>query len=175
MSSGIIRRRHHFPVIELAPLPAELPQAVEDMIAGLPHNHPDITSEHFPDRQQGGGEVVLFLAKPLHDREHRPTDEVLRLLDEAGFVPEGLSRLAALKEHADELWAAGVCYLAALAPDSIWRQPDGRYAVYLVLNPKDRGFHLHWLGPDPVEGGDPIPEEQRAEVNGQLWFLVRSK
>jgi hypothetical protein len=178
VSSGIIVARHDFPVVELAPLVITFDRTVEAMIAGLPNNSPDITSEHLPacrGGKIGEQQAKLSLAKPLHDRQHLPTDEVLRLLDAAGLIPEGLPQLAALADHADELWAAGVYYVAALAPDSLWTQPDGRYAVYLILNPKDRGFHLHWLGPDSEGGTRAISEEQRAELNGQLWFLVRRK
>ena len=178
MASGTIVARHDFPVIELAPLSAGLGRTVEEMIAGLPNNNPDITSAHFPDRRGGRAgqeEARLFLAKPLQDRQHLPTDDVLRRLDEAGLVPEGLPQLALLKDHADELWAAGVCYVAALAPDSIWPQADGGYAAYLILNPEDRGFHLHWLGADTAGGTKVVPEEYRAELNGQLWFVVSRK
>ena len=175
MSSGIIVARHDFPVIELAPLMARLDRTVEEMIAGLPNNNPDITSAHFPEcwgGKTGQAGAGLFLAKPLQDRQHLPTEDVLRRLDEAGFVPEGLPQLALLKDHAHELWAAGVCYVIALAPYSIWQQPDGGYAAYLILNPEDRGFHLHWLGADTMGGTKVVPEEYRAELNGQLWFIV---
>ena len=175
MSSPIIVARHDFPVIELAPMRAALDRTVEEMIAGLPNNNPDITSAHFPDCRGGRADTKqtrLFLAKPLHDRQHLPTDDVLRRLGQAGFVPEGLPQLARLKDHADELWAAGVCYVAALASASIWQQADGSYAAYLILNPADRGFHLHWLGADSAGGTKDIPEDQRAELNGQVWFIV---
>jgi hypothetical protein len=178
MKRGLIAARWDFPVLELTPPTLRLDLTVEAMIAGLPNNHPDLTSAHFPaccDATGGQTRGRLLLAKPLQDRQHRPTEDVLRLLDEAGFAPAGLPHLAALKEYADELWEAGVCYVAALASDSIWVQPDGRYAPYLLLNPRDRGFHLHWLGPDPAGRTTLVPEDQRAELNGQLWFLVRRK
>ena len=163
MSSGIIVVRHDFPVIELAPATGRFDQTVEEMIAGMPNNNPDITSAHFPEcrgAKAGQEDIRLFLAKPLLERQHLPTEDVLRRLDEAGFVPEGLPRLAPLKDHADELWGAGVYYVAALGPDAVWWRSDGGYAVYLILNPEDRGFHLHWLGGD---------------LGGHLWFLVRRK
>jgi hypothetical protein len=174
MTSGIIVARRDLPVIELAPMVARLDQTVEDMIAGMPNNNPDITSAHFPTAgaagrarslecrsgKTGQEEVRLCLAKPVHDREHLQTADVLRRLDQAGFVPEDLPQLCLLKDHAEELWAAGVYYVIALGPDSIWQKPDGGYAVYFILNPEDRGFHLHWLGGD---------------LGGQLWFLVRRK
>jgi hypothetical protein len=178
VNGGIIVARRDFPVIELAPLTVSFDRTVEAMVAGLPNSNPDVVSAHFPACRGGNtGEARarFSLAKPLHDRQHAPTDDVLGLLDAAGFVPEGLPQLAVLKDHADELWAAGVYYVAALAPDSIWQQPDGGYAAYLILNPNDRGFHLHWLGPDSAGGTKAVPEEQRAELNGQLWFLVSRK
>ena len=178
MSSGIIVARHDFPVIELAPLVVAFDRTVEEMVAGLPNSNRDITSPHFPEcrgREAGQESSRLLLAKPLQDRQHLPTEDVLRRLDEAGFAPAGLPQLALLKDHADELWAAGVCYVIALAPDSIWQQPDGGYGAYLILNPQDRGFHLHWLGADTAGGTKEVPEEYRAEVNGQLWFIVSRK
>jgi hypothetical protein len=175
MSSSVIAARHDFPVLELAPLEVSSGQTVEDMVAGLPHNHPDLTSEHFSACRSTGAGGTLFLAKPLADRQHRPVDDLLRLLDAAQFAPVGLPELAALKQHADELWAAGVYNAIALARECLWEQPDGRYAPYLVLNPEDRGFHLQWLGPDSEGGTKAVPEEVRAELNGQMWFLVRRK
>ena len=163
MSSGIVVARHDFPVVDLAPLVARFDQTVEHMIAGLPNNNPDITSAHFAECRRGRTgqeEVRLFLAKPLHDRQHLPVEDVLRYLDEAGFVPEDLPQLALLKDHADELWAAGVYYVSALGASSVWQKPDGGYAVYLILNPEDRGFHLHWLG---------------GEWGGPVWFVVSRK
>ena len=163
MSSGIVVARHDFPVVDLAPLVARFDQTVEHMIAGLPNNNPDITSAHFAECRRGRTgqeEVRLFLAKPLHDRQHLPVEDVLRYLDEAGFVPEDLPQLALLKDHADELWAAGVYYVSALGVSSVWQKPDGGYAVYLILNPEDRGFHLHWLG---------------GEWGGPVWFVVSRK
>jgi len=153
--SSIIVARYDCPVIELAPMVADFDQTVEEMIAGLPNNHPDITSAHFPECRRGKTgreEVRLFLVKPLHDREHLPVEDVLQRLAEAGFVREGLPQLALLKHHADDLWAAGVCYVGAFADSSVWQRPDGGSAVYLILNPEDRGFHLHrlegeWGGP----------------------------
>lgn len=178
MSSGIIVARHDFPVVELAPLAVGFDRTVEEMIAGLPNNNPDITSAHFPECRGGKAgqeQVRLFLAKPLHDRQHLPTEEVLRRLDEAGFVPEGLPQLAPLKDHADELWGAGVYYVAALAANSVWQKPDGGYAVYLIVNPEDRGFHLHWLGADTAGGTKVVPQDYRADLGGQLWFVVSRK
>ena len=163
MGSDIIVARHDFPVIELAPAIARFDRTVGEMIAGMPNSNPDITSAHFPECRGGKTsqeEVRLLLVRPLHERQHVPTEDVLRRLGEAGFVPGDLPQLALLKDHADELWAAGVHYGAALGPNSVWRKPDGGYAVYLILNPEDRGFHVHWL-----EG----------DLGGQLWFLVRRK
>lgn len=138
-----------------------LDQTVEEMIAGLPNNNPDITSAHFPycrAGKTGQEEARLFLAKPLRERQHFPTEDVLRRLAGARFVPEDLPQLSLRKDYGDELWAAGVYYVAALGSNSAWQKPDGGYAVYLILNPEDRGFHLHWLGGD---------------WGGQTWFLVR--
>jgi len=163
VSSSIILARHDIPVIELAPMVAEFGQTVEEMIAGMPNNNPDITSAHFPECRRGKTgreEVRLLLAKAVHERQHIPTEDVLRRLDEAGFIAEDLPGLALLKGHADELWSAGIYCVIALGPHSVWHKPDGGYAVYFILNPEDRGFHLHWLGGD---------------LGGQLWFLVRSK
>jgi hypothetical protein len=163
MSSGIIAARHDFPVIELAPMAVRYDQTVEEMIAGLPNNNPDVTSGHFPECRRGktGREDVrLLLARPFHDRQHVPPENHLGRLDEAGLVPEGLPQLALLKDHAEELWAAGVHFVAALASNSIWQKPDGGYAVYFILNPEDRGFHLHWLGGD---------------LGGEIWLLARRK
>jgi hypothetical protein len=161
MSRGIVVARHDFPVIELAPMAVKLDQTVEEMIAGLPNNNPHITSAHFPHCRAGStgqGEARLLLAKPVHEREHFPMEDVLRRLAGARFVPEDLPQLALLKHHADELWAAGVCFVGSLGASSVWQGPDGGYAVYVILNPEDRGFHLHWLGGD---------------WGGQTWFLVR--
>jgi hypothetical protein len=160
VSSGIIVAHYNYPVIELAPAIARFDQTVEEMIAGLPNNNPDITSAHFAECRRGKTsqeEAKLFLAKPLHDRQHLPMEEVLRRLDEAGFVPEDLPQLALLKHHAGELWAAGVSFVGALRASSVWQGPDGGYAAYLILNPEDRGFHLHWLG---------------GEWGGPVWFVV---
>lgn len=174
MSNAIIAARHDFPVIELAPRSVRCDQTVEAMVAGLANTNPDITSAHFPECRSGRQEQAhLFLAKPLSDRQHLPTDDVLRLLTEAGFVPEDLPSLALLKEYADELWEAGVYYVAALGAKSIWLQADGNYAVYLLTNPEDRGFHLHWLGADTAGGTKAIKDDYRADLNGQLWFVVR--
>ena len=178
MSSPVIAARQDFPMIELSPLAVRAGETVEEMVAGLPNNNPEITSAHFPaceSARPAGGESGLFLAKPMHDRQHLPTDEVLRLLDAAGLVPAGLPELAALKKHADELWAAGVYYIIALSRDCIWQQADGGYAPYLILNPLDRGFHLHWLGADTAGGTKAVADDQRADLPGQLWFLVRRK
>jgi hypothetical protein len=161
MSSGLVVARYDYPVIELAPLAADPDQTVEQMIAGLPHNNPDITSAHFPARRakrSGRGKGRLFLAKPLHDRQHVPREDVLRLLESAGFVPGELPELALLKDHAEELWGAGVRFVGALGANSVWPGPDGGYAPYLILNPEDRGFHLHWL---------------ESEWGGPVWFVVR--
>jgi hypothetical protein len=163
MSSGIMVARHDYPVIELAPMVARFDQTVDEMIAGPPNNNPDVTSAHFAECRRGKAgqeEVRLLLAKPLHDRQHVPMEDVLRRLEGAGFVPEDLPQLALLKDHAEELWAAGVYYVNALGPSSVWQKPDGGYAVYFIPNPEDRGFHLHWLGGD---------------LGGQLWFLVRRR
>ena len=163
MSRGIIAARHDYPVIELAPMVADLDQSVEQMIAGMPNNNPDITSAHFAAcgaGKTGRQRARLFLAKPLHDRQHVPKEEVLQRLDAAGFVPGDLPELALLKDHADELWAAGVCFVGALGADSVWQGPDGGYAPYFILNPEDRGFHLHWL-----EG----------DWGGPVWFMVKAK
>jgi hypothetical protein len=150
-------------MIELAPMVVRFDQTAEEMTAGLLNNNPDVTSAHFTECRRGktGQETAnLFLAKPLHDRQHVPMEDVLQRLDKVGFVPEDLPQLASLKDHADELWATGICGVISLGHDSVWRKPDGGYAVYFILNPEDRGFHLHWL-----EG----------DLGGQLWFLVRRK
>jgi hypothetical protein len=163
VSSGIIVAHYDYPVIELAPMTVRFDHTVEEMIAGLPNNSPDITSAHFAEcrcGKAGQEEVRLLLAKPLQDRQHLPMEEVLRRLDEAGFAPEDLPQLALLKHHADELWAAGVCFVGGLGAGSVWQGPDGGYAVYLILNPEDRGFHLHWLGGD---------------WGGPVWFVVSRK
>ncbi|MBM3946997.1 MAG: hypothetical protein FJ315_06325 [SAR202 cluster bacterium] len=161
MNRSIIAARYTFPVIELAPIVMDLDRTVDEMVAGLWNTNPDITSEHFPDCRRGSRglqEARLWLAKPLEDRQHRPEEEVRRRLEEAGFVPEDLPQLACLKEHADELWAAGMHFVAALGSSSVWRGSDGGYSPYLILNPDDRGFHLHWIG---------------SEWGGPVWFVVR--
>ncbi len=163
MSSGIIAAHYTYPVIELAPVVVRFDQTVEEMTAGMPNNNSSITSVHFAAcraGKKGSEQARLLLAKPLHDRQHLPMEEVLRRLGEAGFVPEGLPQLAVLKEHADELWAAGVCTVGALDADSVWHGPDGDYLPYLILNPEDRGFHLHWL---------------ESEWGGPMWFVVKEK
>ena len=175
---GIIATRWDFPIVELRPLRNGSARTVEEMIAGLPHNNPDITSARFP-RCQGGpaGKTVagLLLVKPLGDREHEPTDSILRRLDAAGLAPEGLPQLALLKDHADELWAAGVYYVCALEANSVCWASDGGYVVYLIPNPADRGFHLQWIGADTAGGTVAVRDEYRGDLNGQLWFLVRRK
>lgn len=161
MSRTVIAAHYTYPVIELAPVVVRFDQSVEEMVSGLLNTNPDITSAHFPHCRRGRSaaeKAPLFLAKPLHDREHEPREEVARRLEQSGFAPEDLPQLAALKDHADELWAAGVRYVGALGSASVWRGPDGDYAPYLILNPEDRGFHLHWL-----EG----------DWGGPLWFVVR--
>lgn len=163
MGSGIVVAHYNYPVIELAPLTVDLDQTVEQMISGLPNNNSDITSSHFPacrGGKSGKEQVRLFLAKPLDDRQHVALEEVLRRLDSVGFVPVDLPYLALLKEHADELWEAGVGFVGAPGSNSGWQGPDGGYAPYLILNPEDRGFHLHWL---------------ESEWGGPVWFLVRRK
>ena len=163
MSSGIIVRRYDYPVIELAPMTVRFDRTVEEMIAGLPNNNPDITSAHFAECRRGcaGDEKVqLFLAKPLHDREHMPMEEVLRRLDKTGFAPEDLPHLASLRDHADELWAAGIGFVGSIGSSSIWEGSDGSYAPYLILTPEDRGFHLHW---------------QEGDWGGPVWFVVRPR
>lgn len=163
MRNCIIAARHGFPLIELAPVAADLGRTVEEMIAGLPNNNPEITSAHFPECRTAPaaqGQATLFLAKPLNDREHIPVPDVLGRLDAAGFAPVDLPQFALLKDYADELWSAGVCCAGALGPNSIYRKEDGGYAVYLITNPEDRGFHLHWL---------------ECDWGGETWFLVRRK
>jgi len=163
VSSGIVVAHYTYPVIALAPMVVDLDQTVEEMVAGLLNTNPDLTSEHFPDCRRGRtghGEARLLLARPLGDREHRPAEEVLRRLNESGLVPEDLPQLAKLKDHADELWAAGVCFVAALGAGSAWQGPDGGYHPYLILNPEDRGFHLHWLEND---------------WGGPMWFVVSQR
>ena len=148
MSSSIIAAHYTFPVIELAPVVVRFDQTVEEMVAGLLNTNPEITSEHFSEcrgGKTGAEEARLFLAKPLDHRTHRPKEEVLRRLDAAGFVPEDLPQLAALRDHCDELRAAGISFIGVLGDNSIWQGPDGGYQPYLILNPEDRGFHLHWL------------------------------
>jgi hypothetical protein len=160
VSSGIIVAHYTYPVIELAPLVVTFDETVEEMVAGLLNTNADITSANFPECRSGktgSEEARLFLAKPLQDRQHRPAEDMLRRLDEAVFVPQGLPQLARLKERADELWAAGVHFVGALGDGSVWQGPDGGYRPYLILNPDDRGFHLHWL---------------ESEWGGPVWFIV---
>ena len=175
---GIIATRWDFPVAELRPLPIGPARTVEEMIAGLPHNNPDISSANFAACQGGpAGQTAagLLLVKPLQDRAHEPIDDILQRLDAAGLVPEGLPQLALLKDYADELWAAGIYYVAALGANAIWRKPDVGYVVYLILNPADRGFHLQWIGADTAGGTVTVPDDRRGDLNGQLWFLARRK
>ena len=163
MSSGIVVAHYIYPVIEFAPMVVDLDRSVEEMVAGLLNTNPDLTSEHFPDCRRGytgPREARLFRAKPLQDRQHVPLEEVLRRLDASGFIPEDLPQLAQLKDHADELWAAGVHFVAALGAGSVWQGPDGGYHPYLILHPEDRGFHLHWL---------------ESEWGGPVWFVVSRK
>lgn len=160
VNSGIVVAHYTYPVIELAPMIVTFDETVEQMVAGLLNTNPNLTSEQFPEYRggkTGAEEVRLFLAKPLHDGQHLPLVEVLRRLDGSGFVPKGLPHLARLKDHADELWARGVHFVAALGTGAMWQGPDGGYHPYLILNPEDRGFHLHWLESD---WGDPV------------WFVV---
>jgi hypothetical protein len=160
VSSDIIVAHYTYPVIELAPMVVTFDETVEEMVAGLLNTNPDLTSGNFSECRRGktgSEEARLFLAKPLHDRQHLPMAEVLRRLDEAGFVPEGLPQLAKLKNHADELWAAGVHFVGALGAGSAWQGPDGGYHPYLILNPEDRGFHLRWL---------------ESEWGGPVWLVV---
>jgi hypothetical protein len=175
MGRSVIVARRDFPVIELAPLAARPDLTIEELIAGLSNNHRDITSAHFAAVAPAQETPGLYLAKPLENRQHLRVDDLLQRLEAAGFVPADLRQLALLAEDADELWAAGVCYIAALGANSIWRQPDGNYAAYLILNPADRGFHLQWLGHDTEGGTKVIDEAYRGELNGQLWLLVRCK
>ncbi len=178
MNRGIVATRWEFPVIELAPLRAGSARTVEEMIAGLPQNNPEITSANFAAcvrDQTGPAAAGLLLAKPLDDRQHQRVEDILRGLDEAGLIQADLPELALLKDHADELWAAGVYYVGALGSNSIWWKPEGGYAVYLILNPADRGFHLQWIGADTAGGTKDVREDFRGELNGQLWFLVRRK
>ena len=163
VSDRIIAARYDFPLIELAPLAADRAATVEELVAGLPNTNPEITSAHFggvlaaPHREDTSR---LLLAKPLHDRQHLAREQVVRLLQEAGLEPADLPQLALLKAHTDELWEAGVRFVGALGARSVWAAPDGAYAVYLICNPADRGFHLHWL---------------ESEWGGPVWFLVRRK
>lgn len=160
MNSGIIVAQYMYPVIELAPVVVRFGETVEEMVAGLLNTNPDITSEHFPDCRRGKtgeAQISLFLARPLHHRQHLPAEQVLRRLDESGFVPEDLPQLAQLKHHADELWAVGVHFVGALGAGSVWRGADGGYYPYLILNPEDRGFHLHW---------------SESDWGGPVWFVV---
>ena len=178
IDGGIIAKRWDFPIVELRPLRIGSAQTVEEMIAGLPHNNPDISSANFTACQGGpAGETAagLLLVKPLPDREHEPTDDIRKRLDAAGLVSEGLPQLALLKHHADELWAAEIYYVGVLEANSIWWKPDGGYVVYLILNPVDRGFHLQWIGADTAGGTVAVRDEYRGDLNGQLWFLVRRK
>jgi hypothetical protein len=175
---GIIATRWSFPIAELRPLRAGSAGTVEEMIAGLPHSNPDISSANFPACHGGpAGQTAagLLLAKPLQDREHEPADSIRRRLDAAGLVPEGLPQLALLKDHADEFWAAGVYYVGVLAANSIWWKPDGGYVVYLILNPADRGFHLQWIGADAAGGTIAVRDEYQGDLNGQMWFLTHRK
>ncbi|MDH7569399.1 MAG: hypothetical protein QHJ73_07425 [Armatimonadota bacterium] len=163
MSEALIAARCSFPVVELTPIAARGGESVEEMVSGPFNNHPDITSAHFPRcvaSSATGGEVRLLLVKPVDDRGRAAPDEVLQRLDEAGFVPEELASLALLKAHADALWNAGIYYILALGPHSVWEGPDGRYAVYFIANPADRGFSLYWL-----EG----------DIGGHMWLLVRRR
>jgi hypothetical protein len=159
MKRGIIAARYDYPVIELRPLTVDFGQTVEEMVAGQQNTNAQITSAHFPECRRGKrpAELRLFLVKPLQTRQHLPKEDVVQRLADAGFAPVDLPELAALKDHADELWAAGVPFAAALGEASIWQGPDGGYSPYLILNPEDRGFHLHWM-----EG----------EWSGLVWFLV---
>lgn len=162
-STGVIVAHHTYPVIELAPMIVTFDETVEEMVAGLLNTNSDITSEHFPECRRGRTgqeEATLLLAKPLHDRQHAPVEEVLRRLDGSGFVPEDLPQLARLKDHADELWTAGVHFVGAVGASSVWRGPDGGYYPYLILDPLDRGFHLHWA---------------ESEWGGPVWFVVRRR
>ncbi len=158
MSTPIIAARHAFPIIELAPLAVSPARTVEELIAGLSHNNPELTASALPPVRGQASGSALFLVQPVHPREHVPMETVLPRLEEAGFTPAAFPELASLKGHADELWAAGVFYVATLGPDALLQKPDGGYGVYLITNPEDRGFHLHWLGGD---------------WGGETWFLVR--
>jgi hypothetical protein len=160
MKQGLIAARYDCPVIELRPLAVDFSRTIEDMVGGLQNTNADITSAHFPECRRGksgAAELRLFLAKPLQTRQHLPKEDVVQRLADNGFVPVDLPELAALKDHADELWAAGVPFVTALGDASVWQCPDGGYSPYLILNPEDRGFHLHWL-----EG----------EWSGLVWSLV---
>lgn len=164
--SGIVVTRSEMTILELASVEINHNLSVEEMIGYFKNNDSDINSHNFPNvtgGQLGIKGVNLFLARPVPRGDTYFTAKVLTCLDEAGFVPEDLPALSSLnaKQHADELWEAGVGNITTLGEKSHWRDPNYRVFVpYLVLDPGYRGFRL-----DLYENG-------WSEGN---WFIVRRK
>jgi len=153
---------HEMPVIELTPLGVNYDLTVEEMIAGLRNNNPNITSEHFPNCRSGRTGIVteigLCLVKPVPSGHGYSDPKAEEMVTAAGYSFEELPVLGVLKEHADELWNAGIQYIVARGPNSRWQRPGGARVVYFGLDPEDRGFGL-----------------RRLEVgwSDDVWFLCR--
>lgn len=150
--------------IELVTLAINYDLTVEEMIEGLLYNDSDITSENFPNckvGKTGTEEANLLLMRPVPSGQSWSTDQVLAVLDGAGFVQEELPALVPFKEHMDELYKAGVQYVTALGEGSRWRSSFGSVcSPFLHLDPAHRGFRLDWLEYD---------------WNDNDWFVVRRK
>jgi len=148
---GIIVARHGMPIIELTPMGVNYDLTVEEMIAGYAQSDPDITSEHFPNCRSGRTGIVteigLCLVKPVSSGSGQgySDSKVEEMVTAAGYSFEELSVLGALKEHADELWNAGIWYIVARGPNSRWRSPLGLDVVCFNLYPGYRRFDLNRL------------------------------
>jgi len=133
-------------VAKLKPLIINYDLTVEKMIAGLPDNDTNVTSEHFPDCRAGKTgieEAQLFLVKPVPSGKRLPTQDVEEILDK-DFVREELPALAVLKEYCDQLRAQEIQFITALGPNSRWANPDGGDVSVPCLGPHfvHRGFSL---------------------------------
>jgi len=166
--SSLIVRRQSLPTIELAVRKIDHGLSVEEMIVGYEGNSSDLTSANYPDCHAGKTgieEASLLLVQAVPGDGSEDTDEVLRIIDEVGFILLGeLPDVAVLKDPADcdELWAAGVKYVTALGPNSRWQGPDSGdvYVVCLRLDPDNRSFSDYWFG---------------HRWYGYDWFVVRRK
>lgn len=140
----------HLPRVELAPLRVNYDLTVEEMIAGYPSDT-DITSVHLPNCRRGKTGVVteqgLCLVNPTRPHYGYSDPKVARTITAAGYIFEEMPVLASLKDHAKELWEAGIEHIVARGSQSSWKTPDygwppreSTYVVRLSLCPTKRRF-----------------------------------